>query len=43
MNNLLFKASHLTYKANLSYDNIKIKRGKINFIVGESGCGKSTF
>ncbi|MEK6263977.1 MAG: energy-coupling factor ABC transporter ATP-binding protein [Clostridium sp.] len=43
MNNLLFKASHLTYKANLSYDNINIRQGKINFIVGESGCGKSTF
>jgi putative ABC transport system ATP-binding protein len=43
MNKLLFKASYLTYKANLTYDNIKIKQGMINFIVGESGCGKSTF
>ncbi|MGH4121036.1 ABC transporter ATP-binding protein [Clostridium sp.] len=43
MNKLLFKASNLTYKANLSYDKIEIKQGKINFIVGESGCGKSTF
>ncbi|MGH4123737.1 MAG: ABC transporter ATP-binding protein [Clostridium sp.] len=43
MNELLFKASNLIYKANLTYDNIKIKQGVINFIVGESGCGKSTF
>jgi putative ABC transport system ATP-binding protein len=43
MNKLLFKASHLTYEANLFYDNINIKQGLINFIVGESGCGKSTF
>jgi putative ABC transport system ATP-binding protein len=43
MNKLLFKASHLTYEANLFYDNINIKQGLVNFIVGESGCGKSTF
>lgn len=43
MNELLFVASRLKYKANLSYDNVKIKQGMINFIVGESGCGKSTF
>jgi len=43
MNEVLFKASNLIYKTNLKYDNIKIKQGKINFIVGESGCGKSTF
>ncbi|MBZ9634453.1 ATP-binding cassette domain-containing protein [Clostridium sp. FP1] len=43
MNNLLFKASNLVYKSNLTYDNIRIKKGMINFIVGESGCGKSTF
>lgn len=43
MNELLFKASNLIYKANLSYNNIKIKQGMVNFIVGESGCGKSTF
>jgi putative ABC transport system ATP-binding protein len=43
MNNLLFKASNLTYKANLSYNKIEIKQGTVNFIVGESGSGKSTF
>ncbi len=43
MNELLFKANDLIYKSNLSYDNIKIRQGMINFIVGESGCGKSTF
>ena len=43
MSDLLFKASNLTYKANLTYDEVKIRQGKINFIVGESGSGKSTF
>jgi putative ABC transport system ATP-binding protein len=39
----LFQASKLIYKANLTYNNITIEKGKINFIVGESGSGKSTF
>jgi len=43
MNKLLFQASNLIYKANLTYTDVKIKQGMINFIVGESGCGKSTF
>ena len=43
MNELLFKASNLTYKANLTYNDVKIVQGKINFIVGDSGSGKSTF
>ncbi|MCB2348168.1 ATP-binding cassette domain-containing protein [Clostridium estertheticum] len=43
MNELLFEASNLIYNINLTYNNIKIKKGKINFIVGESGSGKSTF
>jgi len=43
MDELLFKASNLIYKDNLIYNDVKIKQGKINFIVGESGCGKSTF
>lgn len=43
MNKLLFQASNLVYKSNLIYRNIKIEQGKVNFIVGESGCGKSTF
>ena len=43
MNDLLFQASNLVYKSNLTYNNVIIKKGKINFIVGESGCGKSTF
>mgnify|MGYP001591485902 CR=1 FL=1 len=43
MNELLFQASNLIYKSNLTYNDIKIKQGMINFIVGESGCGKSTF
>ena len=37
MNELLFEASNLIYNTNLTYNNIKIKKGKINFIVGESG------
>ncbi|MCB2292820.1 ATP-binding cassette domain-containing protein [Clostridium algoriphilum] len=43
MNELLFQATNLIYKANLIYNDVKIEQGKINFIVGESGCGKSTF
>lgn len=43
MNELLFQATNLIYKSNLTYNDIKIEHGKINFIVGESGCGKSTF
>ena len=43
MNELLFQASNLIYKSNLAYNDVKIKKGKINFIIGESGSGKSTF
>jgi len=43
MNELLFKATNLIYKSNLTYNDVKIKKGMINFIVGESGSGKSTF
>ncbi|WP_163192421.1 ABC transporter ATP-binding protein [Clostridium thermarum] len=43
MNELLFKASNLIYKENLIYNDVKIEKGKVNFIVGESGSGKSTF
>ena len=42
MNEPLFQASDLIYKSNLTYDNVRIEKGKINFIVGESGSGKST-
>lgn len=43
MDEILFKANNLVYKENLIYDNVKIEKGKVNFIVGESGSGKSTF
>lgn len=43
MNEPLFQAKNLVYKPNLTYDNVRIEKGKINFIVGESGSGKSTF
>lgn len=43
MNDLLFQANNLIYKSNLTYDSVKIQKGKVNFLVGESGCGKSTF
>lgn len=43
MSDPLFQASNLIYIANLTYNDVKIQRGKINFIVGESGSGKSTF
>ncbi|NHM31674.1 ABC transporter ATP-binding protein [Neobacillus terrae] len=42
MNEPLFQASNLIYQANLTYDRLRIEKGKINFIVGESGSGKST-
>lgn len=43
MSEFLFQASNLIYKNNLTYSDLKIEKGKINFIVGESGSGKSTF
>jgi len=43
MNELLFQASKLICNYNLVYNDVKIKKNKVNFIVGESGCGKSTF
>ncbi|EPY2272897.1 ABC transporter ATP-binding protein [Clostridium sporogenes] len=43
MNLPLFQGNNIVYKGNLIYDNVKIKKGKNNFIVGESGSGKSTF
>lgn len=43
MNEPLFQVRNLIYKGNLTYNNVKIEKGKINFIVGESGSGKSTF
>lgn len=43
MTEQLFQANNLIHKHNLTYDNVKIEKGKINFIVGESGSGKSTF
>jgi len=43
MSELLFQASNLIYKSNLTYNDVKIKKGMVNFIVGESGSGKSTF
>lgn len=43
MTEQLFQANNLIHEHNLTYDNVKIEKGKINFIVGESGSGKSTF
>ena len=43
MNTPLFQACSLICEGNLTYNNIEIKKGKVNFIVGESGCGKSSF
>lgn len=43
MNELLFQANNLICKSNLTYNSVKIQKGKVNFLVGESGCGKSTF
>lgn len=43
MSEPLFKANNLIYKANLVYNDLQVERGKINFITGESGSGKSTF
>ncbi|ADL52673.1 ABC transporter ATP-binding protein [Clostridium cellulovorans] len=43
MDDILFQANNLIYKENLVYDNLIVKKEKINFITGESGSGKSTF
>jgi putative ABC transport system ATP-binding protein len=43
MSSTLFKANNLIYKSNLIYNNITIEKGKVSFITGESGSGKSTF
>lgn len=43
MSEPLFQASNLIYKDFLTYSSVNIEKGMINFIVGESGCGKSTF
>ena len=42
MNSPLFQVTNLIYQSNLTYDRVRIEKGKINFIVGESGSGKST-
>ncbi len=38
----MFKTKKLIYKDFIFYEDIHIKKEKINFIKGESGCGKST-
>ncbi len=38
----MLKTKKLNYKNFILYDDIQIKKGKINFVIGESGCGKST-
>ncbi len=38
----MFKTQNLNFKNFISYDDIHIKKSKINFITGESGSGKST-
>jgi len=42
MNSPLFQVTNLIYQSKLTYDRVRIEKGKINFIVGESGSGKST-
>lgn len=42
MNSPLFQVNNLIYQSNLTYERVRIEKGKINFIVGESGSGKST-
>ncbi|MHC1748843.1 MAG: ATP-binding cassette domain-containing protein [Cellulosilyticaceae bacterium] len=42
MPTLLFETRDLTFNKQISYPNIKIKEGKVTFLMGESGAGKSS-
>lgn len=42
MKNILFKTENLEFGGFIKYKDIEIKKKLINFIVGESGVGKST-
>lgn len=42
MSDLLFHSKNLKYKDILTYNSIEIKKNKVNFIIGESGSGKSS-
>ncbi len=38
----MIKTKNLCFKNLIKYNDVHIEQGKINFIVGESGCGKTT-
>lgn len=42
MSDLLFESKNLIYKNILTYNSIEIRKNKVNFIIGESGSGKSS-
>lgn len=42
MSDFLFQSKSLKYKDILTYNFIEIKKNKVNFIIGESGSGKSS-
>ncbi|WP_313128825.1 ABC transporter ATP-binding protein [Anaerocolumna sp.] len=42
MNGILLETKNLSFNQIIQYKDIQIKEGKVNFIVGRSGTGKST-
>jgi len=42
LNGILFETKKLSFNQIIQYKDIQIKEGKVNFIVGKSGTGKST-
>lgn len=42
LNGIVFKTNNVSFNNMIQYKDIQIKEGKVNFIVGKSGTGKST-
>jgi len=42
LNEIIFETKNLSFNNMIQYKDIQIKEGKVNFIIGKSGTGKST-
>lgn len=42
LNKIVFKTNNVSFNNMIQYKDIQIKEGRVNFIVGKSGTGKST-